>query len=134
MLTKPMGAIARAVTDANVGAPGGTIRRGQFRFSVRALTEFRGPAEIADTSIGPAGAGIRLADVGTVSLGAADPRTVVRLGGAPALGLVVYKDAGANTVAVTRHLYDAIETLRTEFPDARLTVVAASPSVRSTPC
>ncbi len=119
------GDVAKAVTDANVGAPGGTVRRGQFRFSVRALTEFASPTEIGDTPIGPAGSGIRLADVGTVSLGAADPKAVVRLGGASALGLVVYKDAGANTVAVTRHLYDAIATLRAEFPDARLTVVAA---------
>jgi len=119
------GDVAKAVTDANVGAPGGTVRRGQFRFSVRALTEFTTPAEIGNTPVGPAGSGIRLADVGTVSLGAADPKTVVRLAGAAALGLVVYKDAGANTVAVTRHLYDAIATLRTEFPDARLTVVAA---------
>jgi HAE1 family hydrophobic/amphiphilic exporter-1 len=119
------GDVAKAITDANVGAPGGTIRRGQFRFSVRALTEFATPAEIGDTPVGPTGSGVRLADVGTVSLGTADPKTLVRLGGAPALGLVVYKDGGANTVAVTGRLYDAIETLRTEFPDARLTVVAA---------
>jgi HAE1 family hydrophobic/amphiphilic exporter-1 len=119
------GDVAKSVTDANVGAPGGTIRRGQFRFSVRALTEFATPAEIGDTPVGPAGSGIRLADVGTVTLGAADPKTLVRLGGASALGLVVYKDAGANTVAVTKHLYDAIATLRTEFPEATLSVVAA---------
>ena len=98
------GDVAQSVVDANVGAPGGTIRRGQFRFSVRALTEFATPAQIGDTPVGPAGAGIRLADVGTVSLGAANPVTLVRLDGAPALGLVVYKDAGANTVAVTRQL------------------------------
>lgn len=119
------GDVAKAVTDANVGAPGGTVRRGQFRFSVRALTEFATPAEIGDTPVGPAGSGIRLADVGSVSLGAADPKTLVRLGGAPALGLVVYKDAGANTVAVTKRLYDAVATLRTEFPEATLNVVAA---------
>ncbi len=119
------GDVAQAVIDANVGAPGGTVRRGQFRFSVRALTEFATPEEIRDTPVGPSGSGIRLADVGTVSLGNADPKTLVRLDGGSALGLVVYKDAGANTVAVTRHLYDAIETLRTEFPDSRLTVVAA---------
>jgi HAE1 family hydrophobic/amphiphilic exporter-1 len=119
------GDVAKAVTDANVGAPGGTIRRGQFRFSVRALTEFATPDEIRDTPVGPAASGIRLADIGTVRLGAADPKTLVRLDGTAALGLVVYKDAGANTVAVTRRLYDAIETLGTEFTDARLTVVAA---------
>jgi len=119
------GDVAQAVMDANVGAPGGTIRRGQFRFSVRALTEFAAPDEIANTPVGPAGSGIRLADIGTVSLGVADPKTLVRLDGAPALGLVVYKDAGANTVAVTKRLYDALATLRAEFPDAQLIVVAA---------
>lgn len=119
------GDVAQAVSDANVSAPGGTVRRGQFRFSVRALTEFVTPAEIENTPVGPAGAGIRLADIGTVNLGVANLKTLVRLDGTPALGLVVYKDAGANTVAVTRRLSDAIATLGAEFPDAQLTVVAA---------
>jgi HAE1 family hydrophobic/amphiphilic exporter-1 len=119
------GDVAEAVKNANAGAPGGTVRRGQFRFSVRALTEFASPDEIVDTPVGPPGTSIRLADVGTVSLGAADPKTTVRLDGAPALGLVVYKDAGSNTVAVTRRLYQAVNALQHELPDVRLTVVAA---------
>ncbi len=119
------GDVAEAVKNANAGAPGGTVRRGQFRFSVRALTEFASPNEIADTPVGPPGTAIRLADIGTVSLDSADPKTAVRLDGAPALGLVVYKDAGSNTVAVTKRLYEAIEALRHEFPDVQLTVVAA---------
>jgi HAE1 family hydrophobic/amphiphilic exporter-1 len=117
--------IATAVSDANQSAPGGTIRRGQFRFSVRALTEFRSPGEIGDTPVGPARSGIRLSDVATVRLGSADARTVTRLGGSPAVGLVVYKDAGSNTVAVTKVIYETIGTLQKEFPDLRMTVVAA---------
>ncbi len=117
--------IATAVIDANQSAPGGTIRRGQFRFSVRALTEFRSPDEIGETPVGPSRGGIRLRDVATVELASADPRTVTRLDGAPAVGLVVYKDAGSNTVAVTRSIYESIEVLQKEFPDLRLTVVAA---------
>ncbi len=117
--------IATAVRNANQSAPGGTIRRGQFRFSVRALTEFRSPAEIGDTPVGPARAGIRLRDVATIELASEDPRTVTRLDGGPAVGLVVYKDAGSNTVAVTRAIYESIAVLQKEFPDLRLTVVAA---------
>lgn len=116
------GDVAKAVTDANVGAPGGTVRRGQFRFSVRALTEFSLPAEIAETAVAP---GVRLADIGTVAVGAADPRTLVMLDGAPAVGLIIYKDFGANTVAVTRRLDDAVATLRKEFSNVRLDLVAA---------
>lgn len=117
--------IATAVENANVSAPGGTIRRGQFRFSVRALTEFQSPSEIGNTPIGPARSGIRLSDVATVRLASADPRTVTRLDGAPAVGLVVYKDAGSNTVAVTRGIYESIGALQEEFGELRMTVVAA---------
>jgi HAE1 family hydrophobic/amphiphilic exporter-1 len=39
--------------------------------------------------------------------------------------MVVYKDAGSNTVAVTNQLYEAVELLQGEFPDIKLTIVAA---------
>jgi HAE1 family hydrophobic/amphiphilic exporter-1 len=116
--------IADALRAANWSSPGGTIRRGQFRFSVLALTEFRSVDEIGDTPLGNSGT-IRLRDVATVALTTADPRTVVHLEGQAAVGLVVYKDAGSNTVAVTNKLYQAVELLQGEFPDIKLTIVAA---------
>ena len=117
--------VAAAIRAENATGAGGTIRKGQFRFSVRALTEFRNPAEILDTPVGRVGAGITLRDVGTVSLGLADPQTLTRLDGTSAIGLVVYKDAGSNTVAVTRRMTDAIAQLEKEFPGIAMTVVAA---------
>jgi HAE1 family hydrophobic/amphiphilic exporter-1 len=116
--------IADALRAANWSSPGGTIRRGQFRFSVLALTEFRDINEIGDTPLGNGGT-IRLRDVATVTMTTADPRTVVHLEGSPAVGLVVYKDAGSNTVAVTNKLYEAVGLLQGEFPAIKLTIVAA---------
>ncbi len=117
--------VAAAIRSENPNGAGGTIRRGQFRFSVRALTEFRTPAEVLATPIGRPGAGITLRDVGTVRLGLADPLTLTRLDGTDAIGLVVYKDAGANTVAVTERMRVAVGQLEGEFPAIRMTVVAA---------
>jgi len=117
--------IATAVREANASAPGGTVRRGQFRLPLRAYTEFRTPEEILDTPVGPAGAGIRLRDVATVRRTIADPVTLTRLDGGAAVGLVVYKDAGSNTVTVTRDLYEVVDQLTAEFPDIRIRVVAA---------
>ncbi len=117
--------IATAIRSANQSAPGGTIRRGQFRFSVRALTEFTSPEQVGATPIGPAGSGVQLADVATVYLGSADPRTLTRLDGTPAVGLVVYKDAGSNTVQVTDGIMEAIDALESEFPQFTMTLVAA---------
>lgn len=116
--------IANAINRANVTGTAGTIRRGQFRFSVRALTEFRTPFEIGDTPVGPPGSGIKLRDLSTVVVTTADPLTLTRLDGEPAVGLVVYKDAGSNTVSVTKELEKVVEQLRTEFPGITLNVVA----------
>jgi HAE1 family hydrophobic/amphiphilic exporter-1 len=124
--------ISNAVKAANAGAPGGTIRRGQFRFALRALTEFQDVEEVARTPVGPARSGITLADIGSVALGAADPETLTRLDGKPAVGLVVYKDAGANTVAVTDAIYRTIDALGKEFPGVTIRVVAAQAEFVST--
>ena len=117
--------VATAVKSANAAAAGGSIRRGQFRFSLRALTEFQSVDEIGRTPVGPAKSGITLADIGSVSLGLADPTTLTTLDAQGAVGLVIYKDAGANTVAVTREIYRSIDDLVKEFPDVRIKVVAA---------
>lgn len=117
--------LSTAIANANPTGTSGTIRRGQFRFAVRTLTEFKDSQEILDVPIGPAGSGIRIRDVATVNLTTADPKTLTRLDGARAVGLVVYKDAGANTVAVTKELRRSIDALTKEFPSVRLTLVAA---------
>ncbi|MBA3919319.1 MAG: hypothetical protein C0516_12120 [Gemmatimonas sp.] len=117
--------VANAIRTQNVTGAGGTIRRGQFRFSVRTLTEYRTPSELLETPVGPPGRGIMLRDVGTVELGLADPQTLTRLDGTEAIGLVVYKDAGSNTVAVTRRMMASVAQLEQEFPTLPMTVVAA---------
>jgi len=118
--------VVTAVQAANASAPGGTIRRGQFRFSVRALTELRTIEEFAAIPVGrPGGPAVRLDDVGTVALAIADPRTLTRLDGSPGIGMVAYKDAGANTVAVTRQMEEAVAQLGAEFPELRIQVIAA---------
>jgi HAE1 family hydrophobic/amphiphilic exporter-1 len=117
--------VATAVQAANANGAGGTIRRGQFRFSVRAMTEFRALDEIAQTPIGPVSAGYKLSDIATITSTMADPRTLTRLDGGAAVGLVVYKDAGSNTVAVTARMRDVIAQLQEEFPEIRMHVVAA---------
>lgn len=117
--------LATAISAANPTGASGTIRRGQFRFAVRTLTEFRQPEEVLDVPIGPPGSGIRVRDVATVAVTTADPKTLTRLDGNRAVGLVVYKDAGSNTVAVTRELRETVEALSQEFPAISLTIVAA---------
>ncbi len=117
--------VSQALQSANASAAGGTIRRGQFRYAVRTLTEFQNIGEISRTPVGPARSGIILGDIATVTLGTAEPETLTQLDGGAAVGLVVYKDAGANTVAVTNNIEQVLTELGTSFPDVKLTLVAA---------
>ncbi|HET9065569.1 MAG TPA: efflux RND transporter permease subunit [Gemmatimonadales bacterium] len=117
--------ISQAIQAANPQATGGTIKRGQFRFSVRTLAELSDPSQIRDIPIGAAGSGLTLGDIATVIPASADPRTIVQLDGKPAVGLVVYKDAGSNTVSVTKDLRVVLDQLREEFPEVTIRLVAA---------
>ena len=81
--------VATALRNANARAAGGTIRRGQFRYAVRTLTEFQDIAEIQRVPVGPARSGITLGDIATVTLTTAEPETLTQLDGAAAVGLVV---------------------------------------------
>lgn len=116
--------VARAVKDANVTAVGGTVRKGQFRFSMRALTELARIEEILDVPLPGRHASLRMRDIATVELGTRDPLTVSRLDGRAAIALVVYKDAGANTVGVTRDIRRTLAQLQREFPSTHVEVVS----------
>lgn len=117
--------VATAIRQQNVTGAGGTVRRGQFRLAVRALTEFRSPDELLETPIGSPDRHLRLRDVGTAELTLAEPDTRTQLDGTEAIGLVVYKDAGANTVTVTRRITEQMAQLATEYPGVTQSVVAA---------
>jgi len=117
--------ISLALRNANASAPGGTIRRGQFRFAVRTLTEFQDLEEIGRVPVGPARSGITLSQIAKISLTTAEPETMTQLDGVGAVGLVIYKDAGANTVSVTAEMEKVLAELGTTFPELKLTVVAA---------
>lgn len=67
---------------------------------------------------------VRLKDVATVRVGFAERSSLVRQDGQTAVGLAIQKESGANTVAVADGVQDAIEQLKKEVPDLRVTVVS----------
>jgi hydrophobic/amphiphilic exporter-1 (mainly G- bacteria), HAE1 family len=123
-------ALAAALGGANVAAPGGTVLDGSFRYPLRTLGEFRSVAEIEDvvvarqrsgTAGGPAGA-IHVRDIARVIDGFADREAMARYNGHEAVGILLFKEAGANTVLVARMVDEVIGLLRTEFAEVELDV------------
>ncbi|MCL7975842.1 MAG: efflux RND transporter permease subunit [marine benthic group bacterium] len=122
-----VGDVTEALDRANYSAPGGTIRRGRFRYSLRTLGEFQRVAELEDVVVArPTGGGVvRLRDVATVAEGEAERETIARYDGVPAIGLLVYKEAGSNTVRVAEAVEETLEQLRAEFPGVTVEVASS---------
>ena len=129
--------ISTALAQANVSAPGGTILQGRFRYPLRTLGEFRTVEEIADVVVarqGDGGAGrggaepgqgvrlVRLRDVGRVLDGFAERESIARYNGVEAVGLLVFKESGANTVTVAEAVDGVLEELAGEYPGVQLAV------------
>src|SRR5215218_4222767 len=101
--------VSKALDEANASAPGGTIRRGRYRYSLRTLGELQTMAEIGGvpvrrTSTPNTGAGgangrdplpgeVLIRDVARVEDGFRERESIARFNGGEAVGLLVFKNA-----------------------------------------
>ncbi len=121
--------VAQAVEAANATAPGGSVLRGQYRYSLRTLGDFQSVPEIArvpialkrDTTDDRLGQ-VMVGDVARVTDGFRDREAIARYNGAQAVGVLVYKDAGANTVNVAEQVRRVLADLEEQHPEIRLDV------------
>jgi len=122
-----MADVTRALDAANYSAPGGSVRRGRFRFSLRTLGEFRGVDDLHDVVIARPenGGSVRLRDVARVFEGEAERETIARFNGAPAIGLLVYKESSSNTVRVAADVEGVLAQLRAEFPEVTIEIASS---------
>ncbi len=130
--------VARALEEANVSAPGGTILQGRYRYPLRTLGEFQTVEEIGDVVVArqapavPESPGeddepaafrlVRLVDVATVVDGFKERETVTRYGGQESVGILVFKEAGANTVEVASLVRETLEQLEVQYPQVAVDV------------
>lgn len=115
-------------TNADVNA--GTVVQGDRVFLVRGLARFAGPDDVARTVVryeetaSQGAVPIHVADLGDVVLADAEITHVVRVDGMEGVGLSIYKEAGANTVAVSRLVRDTLERLASDLPGIDIRTVA----------
>ncbi len=126
--------VSRALDQANYSARGGTILRGRYRYPLRTLGEFQTVEEIADVVVGRQQLGgqpqpgeegdgdtafrlVRLGDIANVVDGFAEREEIARYNGAESVGLLVFKESGANTVAVAEDVQETLDLLKEQYPD-----------------
>lgn len=123
--------VASRLDAANRASAGGTILEGRIRYPLRILGEFEAVSEVSEVVVAEPrtdGGGrrtIRVADLARVVDGFADRDVLARYNGRESVGLLVFKEAGANTVQVARQVELVVALLREEFPEVELEVASS---------
>lgn len=106
----------------NVDMTAGTLEDNDRLLQVRGMSRFRTTGDVRDVVVrylaGGNGAqrAVRVGDVAEVELINAEIDHLVRVNGVEGVGLAIYKEAGANTVAVSAEVHRALAGLGTDLP------------------
>ncbi|QIB34099.1 efflux RND transporter permease subunit [Ancylobacter pratisalsi] len=121
--------VNRELAATNVDLAGGRGEIGTQEQSVRTLGGALSVADLAETRIAlPASSSggsrqVRLADLGTVTDGAAEPRIFARLDGKPVVAFGIYRAKGFSDVVVAERVDEALRTLEAAHPDVRISLI-----------
>lgn len=120
--------VAQAISSSHLDLPGGRLEVGRTEYLIRVLGEVREPRELEGVVVGiKNGAPVYLRDVAEVVDTHKEQKMFVRVNGRPAVMLMVQKQSGANTVAVTRRVKERLKELEAFFPeDVRYTIMMDS--------
>ncbi len=142
--------IVQGLERANYSSPGGSVLQGRYRYPLRTLGEFQSVEEIRHVVVarrgGSGGRGaspqpggrspeppgaeaspyhlVRLSDVATVVDGFAEREAIARYDGLESVGILVYKEPNANTVAVSGEVQATLDLLAEEYPEFAVEVAS----------
>lgn len=125
-----LGELESRVRASNLDVNAGTLEEGGRVLLVRGLARYRSPDDVADAIVmyrqdaGGRRVAVRVRDVAEVSFATSEITHLVRVGGVEGVGLSIYKEAGANTVAVSRTLKEALSELERDLPQLEVSIVA----------
>ena len=118
--------VARALEESNYSFPGGAIRKGRYRYALRTLGEFTSLKDIESVVVSRRenGALITLGRTAKVKDGFKEAEGLNRLNGEQAVGVLLIKEAGANTVAVAGRVAAVLKQIRDEYPEVHISEIA----------
>jgi len=119
--------VVEAIKADNINQPGGALTEQQNRYLIRTVHEAKTAQELAKLIVrSSAGAELRLDDIASVERSPKEREERVLVDGREAIELSVFREADANTVAVSMALLSRIEDL--QLPEGHRLVVLSNQS------
>lgn len=100
----------------NLSNPGGNIRSGVVDFLIRTPAEFTTVEEIGDLVVSNSQGIIRLKDIAEIEDGFAEKSDELSMNGRPAIAVIVQKQSGGNTFAVSQAVRAALPEIKAQLP------------------
>ncbi len=115
--------LAGALNAQSLDLPAGFAKSGGREFSVKTKGEVRTPTEIGDVLLpGAPGTTVRIRDVAQVLDTVEEARSATMLDGESAVGLIVRKQSGANTVGVAQSVRTVVAELEPELAEKGVSI------------
>jgi len=125
-----MNLLEQRIRGANFDIDAGTLEEGDNVYLVRGLSRFRKPEDVAqvvvkyDRDSEDRQVPVRVEDLGQVFMANREITDLVRVNGIEGVGMSAYKEAGANTVSVSRTVREAMERLGADLPGVEVRIVS----------
>ena len=112
--------VNRRIAAENLNLPAGIAKQGDTEYTIRSLGWFVKPDEIREIPVGSFnGQVVPLKDVAEVRDSHSETRLYTRLNGEPAVGVIITKQSGANTVTTAQAVHAKIKQITKVYPELR---------------
>ncbi len=118
--------VAQKIAGFNRSLQGGTIRKGKFVYALRVAGEFETVKEIENIPVKftEQGGVVLLRHIGQVIDTIKEREGTTRLNGEESIGLLLRKEYGTNTVAVSQSAREVMNQIKEENPEINLEIIS----------
>ncbi len=110
--------VSSRIAEENVNLPAGIAKQGGTEYTIRTLGWFKSPDEIARVPLGSFnGQLVTLGQVADVRDSHSETRLYTRFNGKSAVGIIISKQSGVNTISTAQGVLDRIEQVKKLYPD-----------------
>ncbi|SHK34609.1 efflux RND transporter permease subunit [Paramaledivibacter caminithermalis] len=116
--------LSQILRAENLNLPGGEVKKGKQKLTIRTMGEFQSVEEISSLPITlPSGGIVYLSDIADVNMNYKEVESIVKTNGKNSINISIQKQSGTNTVKVADRVNQELEKLKNEFPDIEINVV-----------